>query len=350
LSKNSDNLSSPDKGPERLGSKRLLIAVAVYFIAVSLIIGLPFYRIILAPGRHTILQVGERTFTPRDLIKRMRLKPPGPGTNQLEWATDVLQEIQNLELIRQEALKQKIEVSEQEVDREIKRRITASASSEEKFEDLYGSWLRRLRLKEEEYRTWVQSDIYRGKLFQRFLDKVPATAEQVRIYAIVTNTAMKAEAINARLKKGDDFSELAKEVSIDLETSKKGGEVGWIPKGVDELAIQGQTQNVGILTKTRDEAGQTRGETLAVKLIDDIAFNLPIGRVSPPLNTIKGFYFLKVAAREPHQPLSEEHRGLLANKAFMEWLTETARKGAKEGWIKWDWGSETYNWVIAHLD
>jgi len=249
---------------------------------------------------------------------------------------------------------------------------------------------------------------------------VPATAEQVRIYAIVTNTAMKAEAIKARLKKGDDFSKVVTEASIDIESYKKGGELGWIPKGVDELMTSGQILAMGILTKTKTEAEQIREKILSGrnfgelvrnhsldkesrdeggslgwvsadiregksyaseayelnpgevsrpiqtqegfwiikliektprgKLIDDIAFQLPIGQASPPLNTIKGFYLLKITAREQQRPLSEEHRGRMANKAFMEWLADTAKRGAKEGWIRWDWGSETYNWVINHLN
>jgi len=420
LLKDPDNPTSFNNRPERLGRRGLILTIVGYFIVVSFIIVLPFYLKIMAPGRHTILQVGERIFTTRDLIKRMRLKPPDPGTNQLEWATNVLQEIQNQELIRQEAVKQKISVSEQELEQEIRRRIMGSASGEVKFEDLYLSMLGRLRLKEEEYKTWIKSDIYQGKLFQRFLDKVPATAEQVRIYAIVTNTAMKAEAIKARLKKGDDFSKVVTEASIDIESYKKGGELGWIPKGVDELMTSGQILAMGILTKTKTEAEQIREKILSGrnfgelvrnhsldkesrdeggslgwvsadiregksyaseayelnpgevsrpiqtqegfwiikliektprgKLIDDIAFQLPIGQASPPLNTIKGFYLLKITAREQQRPLSEEHRGRMANKAFMEWLADTAKRGAKEGWIRWDWGSETYNWVINHLN
>ena len=32
--------------------------------------------------------------------------------------------------------------------------------------------VRRLGLTEKEYRTWVEQDIYQGKLFQSFLEKV----------------------------------------------------------------------------------------------------------------------------------------------------------------------------------
>jgi parvulin-like peptidyl-prolyl isomerase len=419
LKKVSDNQAGSNKHRERLGRRELSITVIGYFIVVFLIIGIPFYLKMLAPWRHMILQVGEVTVTTHDLIKRMRLTPASPGINQLESATHVLQEIQNLELIRQEALKRKIEISEQELDREIRRRVTASAAREEKFEDLYPSWLRRIRLKEEEYRKWVKLDIYREKLFKTFIEKMPENAEHIHLMIMVTGTAIKAKALQDRLQRGEDFSRLAREASTDIESARKGGDLGWIPKGVDELTTPGQILAMGLLTKTKSEAEQIRekiqsgmdlGELVRIhsldkesrdaggslgwfsadpqegkpyaqevyelkpgevsrpiqtpegfwiikliektprgKLIDDIAFNLPIGKASPPINAVKGFYFLKIAARE-QRPLSQEHKAIWAEKAFREWLAAIAEKGRKEGWIRWDWGSETYNWVITHLD
>jgi parvulin-like peptidyl-prolyl isomerase len=41
----------------------------------------------------------------------------------------------------------------------------------------------------------------------------------------------KAEEVLTRLRKGEDFSKLAKEFSLDTETSANGGELGWISPG-----------------------------------------------------------------------------------------------------------------------
>ncbi len=420
MKKNPDHAASPPENPCRLARKGLLITVALFITVVLLMIGIPYYLNILAPRHRTVLQVGKTSFTTQDLIKRLRLKPPEEGINQLESATQVLQQMMNLELIRQEALKRKIVIPEQELNREIQRRVMASAGAEEKFEDRLAAMLRTLGVDEKEYRTWIEQDIYQGKLFQSFLEKVPKHAEQIQLMAIVTNAGTKAETVRTRLQQGQDFGRLALENSIDLESARKGGEMGWIPKGVDDLITPGQIRAVGILTKTKPEAEQVREAVLAGKdvaelarthsvdqetrgrggqtgwvsvgfqegkpyaseayelnpgevsqpistpegfwiikliektpqgkVIDDIAFNLPIGQISPPLNTVKGIYFLKVKRKEPQHPLSEDQRGLPANKTLMEWLAETAKKGGAEGWIKWDSGSETYNWVITHLN
>ena len=420
LSNHPDTEKIPGKGSEKLGRKGFILTVGIYVVVVSLIIGLPFYFKILAPRWHTILQGGDVSVTSQDLVKRLRLHSPVKGIDQLETATNVLQEIQNQELIKQEAVKQKITVSPQELDREIRRRVMASAPAEGKFEDLYPILLRRMGLKEREFQTWVKADIYRGRLFQSFLAKQPDQAEQVHLLAIVTGTSLRAEAVRTRLLKGEDFSGLAKATSIDIETAPKGGDFGWIPKGVNDLTTPGQIRAVGILTKTETEAKQIRelvlgghdvgklarkysldketgkeggslgwvstdlreGKPFAAdvyglnpgevsppiqtpegfwiiklidksprgKMIDDIVFHLPAGQVSPPLNTVKGFYILKIAARELQRPLSPEHKTLLGEKAFADWLTAIAEKGRKEGRIKWDWGSETFNWVITHLN
>jgi parvulin-like peptidyl-prolyl isomerase len=420
LKKKSDPVASPPENPDRLGRKGLLVAVAVFLMAVVLIIGIPYYRNVLAPRYRTILQVGETSFTTQDLINRLRLNPPESKTNQLETATRLLQEMMHQELIRQEAKKQKIVIPEQTLNQEIRRRVMASAAGEERFEDRYGSMLRSTGLKEKEFRTWVELDIYRGLLFQSFLEKIPGNAEHILLMAIITPPGNKAELIRTSLQKGQDFSRLATENSIDLNSAKKGGEIGWMPKGVDEIMTPGQIQGLGIVTKTRSEAEKIREQVLAGKnfaelakaysldresgerggqtgwvsvdfqegrsyaaeayelnpgevsrpisspegfwiikligktprgkVVDDIAFNLPVGQISPPLNTLKGIYFLKVGGKEPQRPLSKDHRGILANKAFTDWLAVKSKKGSAEGWIKWDWGSETYNWVITHLN
>ena len=410
----------PVKSSGGLGHKKILWIVFSYLLIVSLIVGIPFYRVIVAPERQTILQIGKTSVSSGDLIKRMRLKPAGTGINQLEWATSMLQEIQNLELIRQEAINQEISVSNQELDQEIRRRVMSVAGAENKFEDLYLSMLRGMRLTDEQYKDWVKTDLYQRKLFKRFFDKAPVKAEQVHVYALVVGTNDKADAIRAALSKGEDFSKLAKGNSIDLESARKGGDLGWIPLKTNDLITSGQLLSRGILTKTKEEAEQVREKILAGKnfaelartlslddetratggilgwvalddqggksfvieayslnpgevsppirspqgfwviqliektprgkVFDDIAFTLPVGKVSPPLNTIKGIYFIKVVARDPGRELTQEQRTLLTQKTFLEWLTALAQKGAREGWIKWNWGSETYNWVIKHLE
>lgn len=271
MDKKIGNKMTPDPRLVSPGRSGYMIAAVVYAVVVALIIGIPCYRTFVAPWGQTILQVGETTFTMREFVKRLRLKMPPSEENKLAAATNVLQEMQHTELMRQEALRRDIRVTEAEIDREIKRRVKATAAGGGNFEDLYEVMLRGLRLEEVEYRRWIGLDIYRAKLFYEFLEKAPKAVEHVQIYAIVTDSAKKADAVRVRLIRGENFSDLAKETSIDLESAKAGGNLGWMPKGVDELETPGQFRAIGILLNTEKAAGQIREKILKGENIEDLA-------------------------------------------------------------------------------
>jgi parvulin-like peptidyl-prolyl isomerase len=420
LEKQNSSPTSQSEKTERPRRAASIVIIAAFVVILGLVVGIPYYQVFMAPWRQTILQVGENSFSMRYLIKRLRLQLTTESRNQLEVATRILQDIQNQEMIRQEAKKRNISVSDQELDTEVKRRVSASATGEGEFEELYASMLRGLRLGEKEFRELIMYDLFRVKLLQDFVNQIPEATEHVHIYAIVTPTSKKAEEVRSKLSRGEDFSKVAKEESIDLTSAKRGGDLGWMPKGVDELNATGQIHAMGIVTKTEKETEKLREKILAGadfsktarfnslddasretggylgwvstdyrtgkqfaaeaynlkpgdysepidtyegfwliklieksqegKVIDDIAFKLPVGQVTPPLLTVKGYYLLKVAAKDNSRPLTKQHRITLANKAFSTWLMEASKQGSEKGTIKWNWGSETFGWAMAHLE
>ena len=86
-----------------------------------------------------------------------------------------------------------------------------------------------------------------------------------------------AEQLLARAQKGEDFAALARQYSEDTGSAKKGGDLGWNPKG------------------------------RMVKPFEEAAFNLPAGGVSDLVETPFGLHIIKVEATEPEpvRPLSE---------------------------------------------
>jgi peptidyl-prolyl cis-trans isomerase D len=86
----------------------------------------------------------------------------------------------------------------------------------------------------------------------------------------------KAEALLARAKKGEDFAALAKQNSEDLGSAKKGGDLGYNPKG------------------------------RMVKPFDDAQFALAPGQISDLVESNFGFHIIKVdAVREGDVPVAE---------------------------------------------
>jgi len=69
--------------------------------------------------------------------------------------------------------------------------------------------------------------------------------------------------IAERLKKGEKFAKLAKELSIDSGSAKKDGNLGYFTKG------------------------------MMVKQFEEVAFKLQIGEISEPVKTEFGYHIIK---------------------------------------------------------
>ncbi len=186
----------------------------------------------------------------------------------------------------------------------------------------------------ESYRAQLREDIQRQQLIAREIrGKVNVTPEEVQRYyeahlseyskpakvqvahivirldpnatpEQVAAAMAKAEEIQARLKKGGDFAEVAKQASEDA-TAQNGGELGWFKKG--EL----------------------------LEPLEKATATMKVGQVSEPVRTNVGVHLIKVEAREgeSHQnldELAEQIKQQLYNAAleerFQKWLTDELRK------------------------
>ena len=329
---NNNSIHTPPK-PKPLGTKAAVILVAGFILLVTGIVGYPYYQTYLAPWYEPVLEVREKVYNMRDFIKILRLHSAGaqqkPGVDN---TMQVLQLIQNKELIRQEAIKRGIDVTKEEVDKEVKRRVMGAASGEGSFEELHETTLRGLRLSAKDYFELAKLDLYRAKLLYSIRQEQPKTAEHIRVAVIVSSSAEKSEQIRQRLQKGEDFHELAKTESIDLTSSKNGGDLGWIPRNVHKLQATPMVHAYGILLKTEQEAEAVRekleaGEDLTAlarevsqddetrsrggylgwvsteiqkgKQFASLAYNLEPGTLSEPLDTAEGFWVLKILDKSP---------------------------------------------------
>lgn len=420
---NERHQSSPGNttGPKRLSLKAAAVIVALFLVVVAILIGYPGYKTYLAPWREPVLTVGDTVVTMRDYVKALRLRMADDEKDKMTATMRLLEDIQNQELIRQEALRRNLTLPPEAVDKEIRQRVLEMGGKGDRFETLYENMLRGLRLSAHDFEEQVRLSMYRALLLASFRKEVPEATEQVRVLVIVAGTAKKAEAIRQSLARGEEFSRAAEKESIDLGSSKKGGDLGWLPRGVSEpLQAHAQVRAMGILLKTKEEAELVRQKLMAggefsklakvysiddesrpnggdlgwvstdftsggkqfaaetydlepgalsepisagegfwiIKLmekspggniIDDVAFQMTPGQVSPPLLVLGSYYLIQVPDRDPKRPLSGEQRQVLAEKALDTWLKDQSKKGADSGRIKWNWGSESFNWAINHL-
>lgn len=118
--------------------------------------------------------------------------------------------------------------------------------------------------------TDVQIEKFYAEHPERF--HVPA---QVRARQVVVRTPEEAQAIAARLRKGEDFSRLATAFSVAPE-SQRGGDLGYFHKGV------------------------------MPKVFDDVCFALKPGEISEVITSEYGQHIFQVTERRPEQDMPLE--------------------------------------------
>jgi len=114
--------------------------------------------------------------------------------------------------------------------------------------------------------------------------------EEVRASHILFSSQAQADSVSARLKKGEDFKLLARELSLDSLTRNTGGDIGYFS-----------------LSNTDP-------------VVARVASGLQTGMVSPPFKTAMGYHILKVTDRKPKGSIRDfkEVKATLMNQLLQE--------------------------------
>jgi len=241
-----------------LGSGILII------IAVLAVVGVGIYnRWYIAeykPLHETVIEVNDTKFDMNYYIKMLKYYGGGVPIQYMQFVADeVVTVIEQNELIRQGAmsLPTPITVSDGEVDEEL---------------ESYDPPLSK------DYRDVVRTQLLVDRLRDEYFEqKVPKFAEQRHIWAMFLESESQANEVIAKLETGEDFAELAGELSLDATCKEKEGDLGWRPEGVLPLLFE-------------------------TSILDEYAFNCEVGVLSQPIydeETTKGvgYWIAKVLER-----------------------------------------------------
>ena len=88
-------------------------------------------------------------------------------------------------------------------------------------------------------------------------------SSKIKCSHILVKKHSEALAIMDRIKNGEKFGKLAKELSIDSPSAKRDGNLGYFTKG------------------------------MMVKPFEDVAFKLQVGQISEPVKTEFGYHIIK---------------------------------------------------------
>ncbi len=243
-------------------------------------------------------------------VKMLRLYTLSSG-QQIDSAAigyQLLVQLENDELVKQKTPELGIEITQNEITERIRSYLAPDGEgsggnstgnttpSDTDVEKMYQNLLNTLRISDSEYREVVRAGILRLKLAEYLEENnVPAEAEQVHLHIIMVETEQKANETIDRLREGEDFATLARELSIDEASRQAGGDLGWFPRGILYAELE------------------------------EVAFNLNIGNVSEPIPSYGGYYVIKVSEKEI-MPIEDENREVLAQKELESWLKEQREK------------------------
>ena len=292
--------------------RRTGIIIASLVVAVILIVvGIFVYQEYVAPFRRTIITVDNISIDMGYFLKRARLAGADP-MSMLEVLTNEL-------VMKQEAPRYVGEVSPEDIDQQL--RMIASGGSgnitESEFKEWYRQLLNEAKISDAEYKEIVGTSVLAARLHEYLAERVPTIGEQVHLHVILMETYKEAEKVRARLEAGEDFAELAREVSLDAQSAEKGGDLGW-------ASPHALASGFGYVAST-----------------------LEVGEVSEPLQFEEGgaFYLIMVSEKADARELDEVSLQVLRGKALDDWLAEEIQFHE----IKYNFNSEIYAWLNWQL-
>jgi parvulin-like peptidyl-prolyl isomerase len=244
--------------------RRFIFTIGIsVVVAVLAIIGVGLYAQWYVPEHkplgEVVIEVNDTKFDMAYYVKMLSIYGGEASAQQMYSLTDqVTRLIEENELVRQEAMKLGVSVSDEEVAEELKG---------------YDPPL------SEDYRDAVRAQMLVSILNDEYFDKqVPISAEQRHILAIFLESELQANEVRARLEADEDFATLAGELSLEATSKEKGGDLGWQPEGM--LALR-----------------------LGFSVVDDYAFGAEVGVLSQPVHdeaTTKtvSYWLVKVVERD----------------------------------------------------
>lgn len=277
--------------------QRLILVFGILTIAAVLgILAFGYYDSRIAIRTQPVARLNHQVITAQELAQKLSLvRQQGLPQNQLsQYAPILLEDMTNDELVREEALRRGFQVSPEEMEQALKESLGLKEGEEARLQEVYLQRLKELKIDDKEYRGFLEMNLLRGKLQEALASEIPEAMEQVHPFVILAKDEATAKNLLARLEAGEDFSQLARTESQDEETREKGGDLGWLPRGLQpELEAE--------------------------------AFNLELGKLSQPIPTSRGFYLIKVVSKET-RPLEPEVREELKSKVLDIWLQEEGGK------------------------
>ena len=194
--------------------QRIVFGVGISIIVTVLgILGAGWYINQYQPLQQTVIRVNDTEFNMNYYVKMLKYYGEGYSINTMyNLADEMVRVIEEMELVKQGAVKLGVTVSDSEVDDELKESAPPLSK---------------------DYRDLIRAEMLISKLRDGYFEQqVPLSAEQRHIMAMFLESESQAAEVRARLEGGEDFGELAEELSLESFSQGESGDLGWRPRDI----------------------------------------------------------------------------------------------------------------------
>ena len=316
------------------------VGFSLFLIICSIFIFFYVVTYVLPPMKQAI-KVGEITYSRGDVVRFIRFNQRMSEDLGVDFEIgnsvfEALKTILEGELAYQVAPRYGISVSNERLDKQIEilmgyidnaEGVEGSKEHEKNIEESYRQFLNKTSLSDYEYREYVKRTIFREELRSIVSRDVSRIQPHVNVYEIVF-TSPDLSLVNAIEKKitlGNNIEEIALEFSEDKEVLRTKGNLGWLPKGINQEL-----------------------DKIFFGLNEDGSRTLPVGKLSeqPYYNNeaqVYAFYYISdyIEARE----VTDKNFDLLTNVQFDQFINSFTDE--YNLWIDID--SDIYNWINSKV-
>jgi len=203
-----------------------------------------------------------------------------------DYQVQILQSLMDQVLLTQGARASGLIVTEGELQARMEE-LAADAGGVEAL----GAWLAENDYSAESFQAAVAEEMQAQAMVEHITSEVGESPEQVHARHLLVSRRDQAESLRQQILAGEEFALLARQFTLDLTTRPAGGDLGWFPRGV-----------------------------LLAPEVEEAAFALAPGEISPVVQSSLGFHIVETIERGEHA-LSPSAGVRLRELAVEEWLS-----------------------------
>jgi len=273
-----------------IGGVLVVVAIALGFIAFG------YWNSVIKPRHRTVLEADGVKVSYSAMKRRMAYElaqnPLYDRSPQILPQLAFSNLVDEIGVVTHAEGEQGVTATDEEVGQQIGFKINAVAADQKTFAMALRKALNENGLTEDEFRRMQKAELLTNKINQKLTNEVPATVQQAKLEVIQTATIDEAKKAGDRVRAGEDWAAVAKEVSKESNVQTTGGLHDYAPRGSFSANYE------------------------------DAAFSAPIGQVSDPLASADGTTYLVIRVLDrADRPVADAQKAPIVRKQYQDWLS-----------------------------